>query len=218
MTNAPEDSADDAKPKTKAERLEAKAARLREAELARAERAKAAQLAGGGATPSGAVRPWQIASGVLALVLVAVLSVGIPYTLSQRSKVDHNASLNAARTQVLKTAKQAAIDFGSYDYRHLSADFAKVLKELTPAFRANYGQVATKLQGAIQQYKGIAKASVLEMGVSSLSTKAAVVIVLMDQSVTTTQSTAARIDRNRLEMTLAKQKNGTWLVSNLLLK
>ncbi|MEO6886632.1 MAG: hypothetical protein ABI232_10165 [Jatrophihabitantaceae bacterium] len=200
---------------SKAAKLEAKAARLRQTEQARAAAAAA------GVPPRQRSTAWVVAVSVLgavAIALAAVVVVGALALSHQRDSNNRLHDLNAAQTQALQVASRYAVDFGSYNYQTLDADFTKVMAELTPSFATNYAQVSASLKSTIEQYKGSSTATVQDIGVAKVnSPTSVVVIVFLDQSVTTSQSTTARIDRNRLEMTLEKQK-GTWLISNLLLK
>lgn len=190
---------------SKADKLEAKAARMREAE-----QAKAAAAAVGG-SPQRRRTGWVVAVSALSVVTIAlavVLVISTRWILQQRD-------LNTARTQALQVAARNAVDFGTYDYQTLDADFKKVAAELAPSFAANYAQVTASLKSTVEQYKGKSTATVQAIGVVKVnSPKSVVVVVLLDQTVTTSQSTTARIDRNRLEMTLEKQ-HGTWLISKL---
>lgn len=218
--NAPDDAPDDApdegpdpdeapappKTKTKAERLEARAAKLRAADERRA------------AARADADKPVRrkglvIAVSALAVLVVAagtVLALLVPSWLHQRQ-------VNAARTSALAAARTYAVDFGSYDYQHLDRDFAKVAAHLTPGFKKSYLDSSTKLEAAIVQYKGKSTATVQGIAASTISTSKATVLILLDQTVTTSQSSTPRIDRNRLQMNLVRQ-DGKWLIAKLLLK
>ena len=207
--------AEPAKPRTKAERLEAKAAKLREAELAREQRRAEA--------PSGGVDPgsWRTATVVLAavdLVLVVALVIGVFAWAHQRGRADSAARLSADRAAALQAADNLATNFGTYDYTTLPADFARVEKLLTPSFASSFTSIVSKLAPAITQSKGKSTATIQGSAVASISSSAAVVYVFLDQTVTNAQSTTAQIDRNRLEVDLQRQSNGTWLGSNLLSK
>ncbi|MDT4925013.1 MAG: Mce-associated rane protein [Pseudonocardiales bacterium] len=203
---------------TKAERLEAKAARLREAEALAAERAAE------NAAPAGSRNGWVIALGAVSAVLVVIVVLGAVYLFQVRddraSAQRELAGLRSAattRATVVAVATTYAVDFGSYDYRHLDADFKKVASHLTPSFAANYTKSSDGLKPTIVQYQGKSTARVQGVGVSSATTSSATVIVFLDQTVTTSQSTTPRVDRNRLQMKLVR-RNGTWLIENLLLK
>jgi Mce-associated membrane protein len=202
------DDSDDA-PKTrpsKAERLEAKAARLREAEEQRAQAAAEGK-------PGPARRGFVIATaalGVLCTALIAVLVVG--YFSWQ-----HQRDVNAARSSAVQAAKTFAVDFGSYDYRHLDADFREVASRMAPAFAKSYTETSDRLKPTFVQYKTQVTARIQGYGVTSVSTSKATVVVFLDQTVRTSQSTTPRIDRNRLEIHLIKHQ-GSWLVEKLLAK
>jgi Mce-associated membrane protein len=117
----------------------------------------------------------------------------------------------------LATARQYALDFSTYDYRHIDQDFAKIASELTPAFRTEYQKTSASLKSIVVQYRGVATATVQGMGITSLTANQAVVVVFLDQQVTNTSTKTPRIDRNRLQITL--QRNGSgWLMSDLQLK
>ena len=205
---------------TKADRLEAKAARLREAH----ERAAAAAPP---QVPAGARRigGWPlVAAGVLVLALVAAVVFLAVRLGQQSSKVDdlgkQVASASAqslARDSAVATATKYAIDFGSYDYAKLDQDFQVVSSHLTPAFASKYKQISQQLRSVIVQYKGKSTATVGGAGVESLRGKQAVVLIFLDQTVTTTQSKTPRVDRNRVKMTMQRQPRGTWLISDLVL-
>jgi hypothetical protein len=225
---------------TKAEKLEAKAARLREAEQERAARAAARVEAGEPAARSRGL--------VVALVVAAVLVVGLTAALvaslwhsstlsdhqrSAEQKAHRAEQARQSLTHELQQARSAAAvgnlalgqsavtaarsyagEFGSYDYRHLDADFAKVAAHLTPQFKTSYIASSSKLKPAIEQVKGVAVGSVRAAGLVSATDTTALVAVFLDQKVTTSQSSTPRIDRNRLLVSLVKSGD-TWLISKL---
>lgn len=207
---AAEDAAPPGKPKlTKAQKLEARAARLRAAEEARAERARVAAEAGPAAAAP-ASRGWQIATIVLSGVTAALVAVLIIGYLSWQ----HQRDVNSARSGALTAAKTFAVDFGAYDYEHLDADFSKAASLMAPSFAKDYTDASNKLKQTLVQYKTQVTAQVQGAGVTSASTSKAVVVLFLDQTVKTSQSSVPRIDRNRLQISLVKQK-GKWLVSKL---
>lgn len=196
------------KPRTRAEKLEAKAARLRELEERRAERAAARD-----ATTTRRSRGLLVAVsvlGVLVLILGTLVAILVPTWL-------HQKHVNAARAGALAAARTYAVDFGSYDYRHLDADFARVAAHLTADFRKTYLSDSTRLRPAIVQYQGRSTATVQGLAVGTVSETRAEVLVMLDQDVTTAQSSMPRTDRNRLQMSLVRQ-GGHWLIARLQLK
>jgi len=199
-------------PLTKAEKLEAKAAKLREAELARAAappRPSAPAAAG-----------WIIATIVLVLALVGSALYAV-HEHSQADDAKHQVSsakkLDSLRSSALKTATTVATSFGTYDYQTLDSDFARTRAYLTPAFAADFSKITDSLGTLITQDKGQIVGTVDDVGIESITSTSAVVLVFLDQKVTTAESSTPRLDHNRVKLTLALQKNKTWLVSNLTL-
>jgi Mce-associated membrane protein len=195
---------------TKAERLEAKAARLREAEEQRAARAAEAAATGRPAPPR---RGLLIATALLSALCAALIALLLVVFVAWQ----HQRQVNSARNRALAAAKTFAIDFGSYDYRHLDADFREVATRMTASFAKNYTETSNRLKPTFVQYKTQVTAQIQGYGVTSASSSAATVVVFLDQRVLTSQSTTARIDRNRLEIHLVRQ-HGKWLVQKLLAK
>jgi Mce-associated membrane protein len=234
MTEEPDEAAAGAQPAkkprpTKAERLEAKAARLRDAEARRASATQTGSGEGSGRAVWTRVGPALAAATAVFLALAIVFFIA---WLNSRDSVSDRAArvrkeagqveklqreihaTEDARQSVLRTAQQYAIDFGSYDYRHLDADFAKVASHLTPAFKKSYVESSSKLEPTIVQYKGASTATVQGIGLTNLTESRALVVILLDQRISTSQSATPRIDRNRLEMTLVKS-DGKWLINKL---
>lgn len=167
--------------------------------------------------------PWAAAAVIVLLVGALVWSL---IALHQRStdlsaarlEMSANQQIDNARTNALKAARTYAVYFGSYDYEHLDEDFKRVTAHLTPDFAKKYASVSSGLRSVIKQYHGKSTATVQGAALASVTTTKAVALVFLDQTVTTTQSTTPRIDRNRMQMTMQRQSNGDWLISDLALK
>jgi Mce-associated membrane protein len=227
--SAPEPSGRSRKP-TRAERLEAKAAQLRLAEQRAAERAEeqrqAKAAASGDASGPGPGRGrlgWLlVAAGVVIVglaVALALVAVDLGHRDDQLATARRDANglsqLQSLRESALSSARKYAVDFGSYNYAKLDHDFQLVSSHLTKSFADKYAQISQQLKSVIVKYKGRSTATVQGAGVSSVTGKQAVVVLFLDQTVTTTQSSKPRVDRNRLTMTLQRQADGTWLISDL---
>jgi Mce-associated membrane protein len=202
---------------SKAARLEARAAKLRAREeakaQARAERAAASDTPGGTvAAPAGR---WRIAAIALAILLVASIAVDVPIMVAQSDTNAKHARVDRERNSVTAIASRYAVDFGSYDYTTLDADFARVLSHLTPSFAKNYQSVSGALKPTIVQFKTKETAAVQAVAVQSITSSQAIVLVFLDQTVVSTQSSTPRIDRNRLRVTMQRQHDGTWLISEI---
>jgi Mce-associated membrane protein len=157
------------------------------------------------------VLTWAVVGlAIVCVALITTVAILVPVWLDYRDT-------NAARASALRAAQQYAVDFGSYDYRHLDADFAKVASHLTPDFKKSYLASSSRLEPTIVQYHGTSVATVQGVGLTSATTGKAKAVVLLDQKITTSQSSTPRIDRNRLEMTLV-HRHGSWLIDKLVLK
>jgi Mce-associated membrane protein len=202
---------------SKAARLEARAARLREAEERRAEKQRLEKERSGG--PAGAEAGATRGRGLLiTTVLLAVLSAGLVVVLViGYFSWQHQRDLTNARAGALKAGKAFALDFGAYDYRTLDADFKKVTAGMTAGFAKDYTDTSGKLKPTLVQYKTRVTSSLQGAGVTSAGTTKATVVVFLDQTVNTSQSSVPRLDRNRLQIQLERH-NGKWLVAKLLAK
>ena len=190
---------------TKAEKLEAKAARLRVEDERRA-----ADTAAG--------RPPQRVGFVIStVVLGAVAAVLVALLLILFFSWQHQRDVNSARDDAVAAAKSFALDFGAYDYQHLDTEFQEVAQKMTPDFAKSYLDTSDRLKATFVQYKTQVTARIQDWGVTSASTSKATVIVFLDQTVRTSQSSTPRIDRNRLEIQLV-HSGGKWLVAKLLAK
>lgn len=195
---------------TKAARLEARAARLREAAERRAEKQRAGEPAGAEASGGRGLLITTVLLAVLSAGLIVVLVIG--YFSWQ-----HQRDLTDARAGALKAGKAFALDFGAYDYRNLDADFKKVTAGMTAGFAKDYSDTSSKLKPTLIQYKTRVTSSLQGAGVTTAGTTKATVVVFLDQTVHTSQSTVPRLDRNRLQIQLERH-NGKWLVAKLLAK
>jgi Mce-associated membrane protein len=214
---------------TRAEKLEAKAARLRLAEQQAAARAEeqretrsAPDTASGGGRRGGMLGWLLVAAGVIVVglaVALALVAVDLGHRNDQLSTARRDATslsqLQSLRDSALSSAEKYAVDFGSYDYSKLDHDFQLVSSHLTKSFADKYAQISQQLKSVIVKYKGKSTATVQGAGVTSVTGKQAVVVLFLDQTVSTTQSDKPRVDRNRLTMTLQRQADGTWLISDL---
>ncbi|HEU5005345.1 MAG TPA: hypothetical protein VFT67_00155 [Jatrophihabitantaceae bacterium] len=218
------------KPKpTRAEKLEAKAARLRLAEQQAAARAEEQREAGsapedasGGGRRGGILGWLLVAAGVVVVglaVALALVAVDLGHRDDQLAAARRDtrslSQLQSLRDSALSSASKYAVDFGSYDYAKLDHDFQLVSSHLTKSFADKYAQISQQLKNVIVKYKGRSTATVQGAGVTSVTGKQAVVVLFLDQTVTTTQANKPRVDRNRLTMTLQLQADGTWLISDL---
>ncbi|HEY0560565.1 MAG TPA: hypothetical protein VGD03_09805 [Frankiaceae bacterium] len=121
---------------------------------------------------------------------------------------------DARRTSATAAARSYALDFSTYDYRHLDADFARVQSHLTGSFKADYASTSGSLKQLITQYRGVSTAQVVGAAPSHVGAEHATVLLFLDQTVTNTAAPDPRLDRNRLTLSLLRAGDH-WLVSDL---
>ncbi|HLY34539.1 MAG TPA: hypothetical protein VKQ07_08405 [Jatrophihabitantaceae bacterium] len=161
------------------------------------------------------LRRWLVACAVALVLTLAGLGVAIGFAVSGSG--GGGSASDALRQSALDTAKRYALDFSTYDYRTIDADFARISAELTPSFRTQYQTTSASLKSIVVQYRGVATATVQGIGLTSITGSQAVVVVFLDQQVTNSSTKTPRIDRNRLQITLLRNGGG-WLMSDLQLK
>ncbi|MGW9594877.1 hypothetical protein ACWHLZ_31805 [Streptomyces chartreusis] len=153
--------------------------------------------------------------GVLLLAaLVATAVLGWQYRDGSRTE--------SARTQALTAAQKAAPLVLSYDYRHLDRDFTRARTHLTGGFHAEYGKTTKAVVGpTAKKYRAVVKATIAApatgtpaASVVSASPDKVVVLLFINQVTESTQVSGARVDLNRVRMTMARTDGG-WKVSGV---
>jgi Mce-associated membrane protein len=148
---------------------------------------------------------------VLALVITGLVIA----LLSTDLKLRHQEALTSARTSAVAAAKADAIELASYDYRHLDQDFGTVRQHSSPSFQASFSQSSNALASVLARYHATAVASIVSAGVVSATTTRAVVLVFLVQTVTnTTQRSGPQKDQSRIQMTLVRN-HGHWLIDQV---
>ncbi|MCZ4605860.1 hypothetical protein O3S80_19310 [Streptomyces sp. Lzd4kr] len=151
---------------------------------------------------------------LLPAALVATAVLGWQYRDGHRTE--------NARTQALAAAQKAAPVVLSYDYRHLDKDFARARTHLTGGFHAEYGKTTKAVVGpTAKKYRAVVKATIAApatgtpaASVVSASPDKVVVLLFINQVTESTQVSGARVDLNRVRMTMARTDGG-WKVSGV---
>ncbi|MET9388961.1 hypothetical protein ABZY20_00885 [Streptomyces sp. NPDC006624] len=154
--------------------------------------------------------------------LLAVLLVAAVVALAALGWQYRDGRLTeTARTEALAAARKAAPIVLSYDYRHLDKDFSRARAHLTGDFRDEYGKTTKAVVApTAEKYRGVVRATVAAPGsggtsaasVVSASPDKVVVLLFVNQVTESTQVTGARVDQNRVRMTMDRTGGG-WKVS-----
>ncbi|HYK31426.1 MAG TPA: hypothetical protein VEV63_05660 [Streptosporangiaceae bacterium] len=146
-----------------------------------------------------------------ALVLAALVFAGVAgwsWVSAPRASADAQS-----RDQALRAGEQAVLNFNTLDYRSVDAGLRLWEQSSTGPLRAQVvaGQASFALQ--IRQARTVTTARVLEAALTSLSSRAATIIVAIQITVTPA-SGAPNTKQSRLEGQLTKTSSG-WKLSAL---
>src|SRR3954469_16446866 len=151
--------------------------------------------------------------GVLGLAaLCVVLLAGVIYYAVML--LFFKPSSEGYRDTALASARQAATDFSTYDYRNADADFARLHDHATGAFRGQVEDAQKQLVPLLKQGKATAQGQVRDSAIIAAKPSQVRVIAVVDESVTNTSIPDGAIRRYRFLLVMSKV-SGQWLVSDL---
>lgn len=125
---------------------------------------------------------------------------------------------NHAVTQAGQAAKHAAIDYAqvltSIDSDAVDQNFDAVLNGATGDFKDMYTKSSMQLRQLLIDNKAAAHGVVIDSAIQSHNKNQAVLLVMIDQTITNTARPDPRVDRSRMKMTMEKV-DGRWLASKV---
>lgn len=151
-----------------------------------------------------------VVSVVLAIVVIAL---GVVFAFFAHAAAQRDDA-GDQRGSALAAARQAAVNFTSYDYRHLDQDYQRVRDEATGAFRTDFDKQSKVLAQLIQQSKAVAKGQVVDAALVTAGSGAATVLVAVDDTITNTQAPKGVVKHYRLRIDL-KKVGGSWRVADV---
>lgn len=151
-----------------------------------------------------------VVSSVLAVVVVAAAIVLAFYA----NKASGRDATTDHRATALAAARQAAVNFTSYDYRHLDADYKRVRDGATGSFRDDFDKQSKVLAQLIKQSKAVAKGQAVDAAVVSATASDATVLVAVDDTITNSQAPKGVVKHYRLRIDL-KRIDGQWRVADV---
>ncbi len=151
---------------------------------------------------------------VLAVValLVAVTGAVLAGLASRQVSAAHRADEH--RASALSAARQIAIDFAAYDYRHLPEDFKRVADETTGDLHKQYLTSSTSLKDQIEKVQAVASAEVTASAVMNATAARATVVLAVDRTVRTKKLPDGQAESYGLQMVLVRS-HGQWLASEM---
>jgi Mce-associated membrane protein len=147
---------------------------------------------------------------LLALSLVAAVTAGwFAWNLRTMRAED------AARTAGQVTAANYLERILSYSYKTFDKDEAQQRKLTTGAFAKQYAHTMKMVRGSALKTHTVLKANVVASSIVSAQPDRVKALLFLNQTTTGTQVQQPRVDMNRVVVTLSKDDDGSWLVSQL---
>ncbi len=151
----------------------------------------------------------------LAVLVVAALVLSVVEWIGASSRYSSQQSL---RTSALQAASKYGVYLSSYNYKNLNgpgSPWAEVDAHSTPSFRKDFDSTKSNLSSLVTDYKATASGKVVAAGLSSVSSRQAVALLFIDQTVTNTaQKPGTSTQPLRVELVMIRQ-NGKWLINKL---
>ncbi|MCD2114737.1 hypothetical protein LQ384_26915 [Rhodococcus rhodochrous] len=145
-------------------------------------------------------------------VLAVTATVG-SVTLAIRAH--EGRSQEDTRAQALMQATQLVPDILSYDFNTVDDHFASSLEHLGGEFRTQFETVSKDvIIPSVTERQVVTKATVVESSVVSASTDAATVLMFLNQSTTSTDNPAPKLDGSRVLVSLHRE-GGSWLITEM---
>lgn len=152
--------------------------------------------------------PFLIALIAAVLCFLLAITFGVLWFVERHSESE--------REEALAAAKVYAVDLTTYNYDKIDENFDKVRSNSTEKFSEMYSQVSKQLTDLLRKYQADSKGDLLNAGVAEFDGDKAVVVLIIDTTITNTNSPQPRIDRNRMVMTLL-EVDGEWKLDQVAL-
>ena len=148
-----------------------------------------------------------IVLGVLALALAVACVVLLLQLRDDRAEDEQ-------REAALAAARQTAVNFTTVNHETVDRDLERVLTGATGEFREDFEAGAEDLKKIITDNEVESTGSVLATALVSSDPDSAVVLIVVDSTVSNSASPEGQIRRFRIQMDLARE-DGRWRTSTL---
>jgi len=155
-------------------------------------------------------------AAVTAGVTAAVLAVGGGAIAAVQADRLSDRAATAAKVEVqndaLAAGRQIAVDFLAYDYRHIDADFTRVVDETVGALSKDFATQSASVRELIVKAKAVSTATVAGAAVTSATADGARVLISLNRTVVNTSAPNGQTNAVDLQIDLVRQ-HGRWLAS-----
>lgn len=156
-------------------------------------------------------RRWPL---LLIAALLVVSAVAVTGWVRAESAADDLRSADSLRTSAAKAARTYAVDLTTYSYGTLDDQQARLAAESTDRFQSTFADSMKSLKPIFVDLKASAKGAVLDAAVKSASDSAAVVLVFVDQSASSSKTEKPQTQASRLRVHLVREGD-TWLLDEV---
>jgi hypothetical protein len=180
--------------------------------------------------PSGTV----VFGAVVALVIAALIattayeSIHAHHLAKQKSALsldllraqatDGTRSTSTDLDSAIAAATSYATAFASYNYQHLSQDFAATEAHATEPFLTQYKRETAGIQPDLVRLKSISTGKVLSAGAVSVTPTNAVVDIFLNQTIVNSARTKPTVEPQRMQMALSRTSaTSPWLITKVTL-
>ncbi|MFF1816175.1 hypothetical protein ACFVWG_02705 [Kribbella sp. NPDC058245] len=143
------------------------------------------------------------------LLVIALAAATLSVIALQKQRQD-----KSLREGAMKSARQLALDFTTYDYQTWDADSKRVLDDSTGQFRQEFEAGIAAVKADVGTNKATSKGDVKEAAVVSGDKDSAEVLVIVNAVVTNTASADGVERRYRIKLDMVREK-GRWLTADL---
>lgn len=152
------------------------------------------------------------ATAVIAVVTTALAAVAVGESSHQQSRLSQLTSQKQLREQVLAAGRQIAVDFASYDYKHIDQDFGRVAAEATGDFKKQFVTQSAGIRPYVIKAKSVSTAQVASEGLVDVAPNTATVVIALDRTIKTSTAPNGQQAALGVEIDLVRQGN-KWLAS-----
>lgn len=160
-------------------------------------------------TPPGSSPRWLL---IVLVSLLAVTLLGLGWAGLRWHDRDR---LTSAHEAALAAAKQATVDFVSISASSVDNDLQRISAAATGDFKDEFTRGMPQVRQVVVENKVESTGEVLRAGLVSGDLDSAVVLVAIDASVKNVGAPDGRLSHYRIQVDLALDASGRWLVSRL---
>ncbi|NOL42376.1 hypothetical protein HPO96_19185 [Kribbella sandramycini] len=150
-----------------------------------------------------------VAWALSVLLVIALAGATLSVVALQKQRQD-----KSNREGALKSARQLALDFTTYNYQTWDADAQRVVDDSTGQFKQEFQAGAGSVKTDVVANKATSKGDVKEAGLVSGDKDSAEVLVIVNALVTNTASTAGVERRYRIKLDMVREQD-RWLTADL---